>query len=147
MVVTTHGGMFHVKHSRVQIPLVTLGGFKGYPAEQTTINQLHNTKTESEELKMAREKMVTRTVEGTNVTVLGVNLETKATEERTFNVSGKYTDVEKLKKVAEKVGNSDTFKVVAVEKYEAFETLYGMSEVEFMEQARVLDPKTRKAVD
>lgn len=96
---------------------------------------------------MAREKMVTRTVEGTNVTVLGVNLETKATEERTFNVSGKYTDIEKLKKVAEKVGNSDTFKVVAVEKYEAFETLYGMSEVEFMEQARVLDPKTRKAVD
>lgn len=32
MVVTTYGGMFHVKHSRVQFPLVTLGGFKGYPA-------------------------------------------------------------------------------------------------------------------
>lgn len=95
---------------------------------------------------MAREKMVTRTVEGTHVTVLGVNLATEALEERQYNLSGVYKDAEKLKKVAEKVGNSDTFKVVSVKASETFETLYGMTEVEFMELARVLDPKTRKVL-
>lgn len=93
---------------------------------------------------MAREKMVTRTVEGTHVTVMGVNLTTESIEERQFNLSGVYKDAEKLKKVAEKIGNSEDFKVVSVKASETFETLYGMTEVEFMELARVLDPKTRK---
>lgn len=93
---------------------------------------------------MAREKMVTRTVEGTNVTVLGVNLETEALEERQFNLSGTYSDPAKLKKVAEKVGNTDTYKVVSVKSAETFETLYGMTEVEFMELARVLPPRGKK---
>ena len=47
---------------------------------------------------MAREKMVTRTVEGTHVTVLGVNLATEALEERQYNLSGVYKDAEKLKR-------------------------------------------------
>ena len=87
---------------------------------------------------MAREKMVTRSVIGTHATVMVVDITTGTTQIQELNVSGKYTEKEKVLKAVQKIAENDTQKVVAVQDFKAFNTLYGMPETMFMELAQPL---------
>ena len=93
---------------------------------------------------MAREKMVTRTIEFTHVTLLCMNTETCEVSRETEILTYVSNDPEELLKVAQKLYQTDTFKIVKVEEYETFERLFGMTEQVFMENAIELDPTTRK---
>ena len=93
---------------------------------------------------MARPAMVTRTMQTTKVTALCVNVETSETYEQDFILSGTYKDDKSLKKSLERVGNDDTHKVVHVKNTEVLETLYGMSEQDFIANAKKLPPRGQK---
>nr|DAT83925.1 MAG TPA: hypothetical protein [Caudoviricetes sp.] len=42
---------------------------------------------------------------------------------------------------------TDTFKVVAIQKMEVHEEMYGLKEIDFLKVAQKLDPATRKLLD
>ena len=96
---------------------------------------------------MARERMVTRTVVVTKCEVLCVDVNTVETTVNNYDLSGNYSTTDDALKVLKKVYETDTFKVVAIQKMTENEVLYGMSELDFIKQAKVLDPETRKAVE
>lgn len=94
---------------------------------------------------MAREKMVTRTIEGTNATYTALNIETNEVVFGTAILQGKYTDCnEALKQLKKDEVAGQSIIIVTVTSVETFERLFGMSESLFMEQAKELDPTTRK---
>lgn len=93
---------------------------------------------------MAREKMVTRTMDYTSATVLCMDTETCEVSRETMTLSGSFTDTEAILIPLQKRYQTDNFKLVKVEEIETFEKLYGMSEQTFMENAIELDPETRK---
>lgn len=95
---------------------------------------------------MARKRMVTRTIESTKVTVMALEVETAEVCNKTYNLSGIYDNDAKLLKAVQKVYDSDTIKNVHVVASERIETIYGMDENDFLAQAVVLDPTTRKPI-
>lgn len=58
-----------------------------------------------------------------------------------------YTDDNKLMKKIHELVDTDDVKAVHIVKKEEIETMYGMSEQDFINSAKVLDPQTRKAVE
>ena len=95
---------------------------------------------------MARERMVTRTIESTLVQYLGLNISTRETIEDVTEIAGIVPD-NKLLDVVKKDCETDTFKVVTITGTEKRERLFGMREQEFFENAIELDPITRKPID
>ena len=97
---------------------------------------------------MARQQMVTRTVDSTLVTALCVDITTQETLTNSYDISGKFADdekgSEKLLKATKKVAETDTIKVVSILSKENKETLMGMTEQEFMSLAKELPPRTKK---
>ncbi len=97
---------------------------------------------------MARQQMVTRTIDSTKVKALCVNVSTQETETKEFNISGKYADDEKgntkLLNATKSVAETEDSKVVAILEKEAQETLMGVTEQEFMAIAKVLPPRPVK---
>ena len=109
---------------------------------------------------MARRAIVTRTVSGTHVTVLGINVETAEPENRTYVLSGLYKvvdekdengtaikthfDEKKALKDVKKAYDTDEFKNVKIVDHQQVDKLYGMWEEDFIANAMELDPKTRK---
>ena len=78
--------------------------------------------------------MVTRTIHAVEVKVLGVNVDARETEERTFILTGRTQSADKmLKRVADMC--DEGFKPVTVLDTTDVETLYGMSEETFIEHA------------
>lgn len=57
-----------------------------------------------------------------------------------------YTDDNKLLKKVKDIVDTDDVKAVHIVKKEEIETMYGMSEQDFINSAKVLDPATRKAL-
>lgn len=106
---------------------------------------------------MARRAIVTRTVSGTQVTVLGLNVETAEPENRTYVLSGTYTkvaedktesfDEKKALKDVKKAYDTEDFKNVKIVDHQQVDKLYGMWEEDFIANAMVLDPQTRKPID
>lgn len=94
---------------------------------------------------MARIPMVTRTIQSTTATVLTVDVSTQKTEQATFVLPRTYESNDKALKVAKKMYETDTLKVVAILNLEVTEQLYGMTEAEFVELARVMDSRTATA--
>lgn len=92
---------------------------------------------------MARKPMVTRTIITTKVNVLCLNLETCEPFNKVVVLPRTYKDDKKLMKALENF-NTDTEKVVHVVDKEEVETLYGMSEQKFIDNAVILDKDTRK---
>lgn len=90
---------------------------------------------------MARTPQVTRTITTTQVTILGLNIQTAEPENKTFTVPRTYKDDEKLLKAVKAIGETDDFKIVSIADKQVNETLYGMSEQEFIENAHVLPPR------
>ena len=86
------------------------------------------------------EKMVTRTIEKSVVTFMLVNVETAAVSNEEHLLPGRM-DAETAMKYAKKHLESDAVKFVSVVSITTEETLYGMTEREFMTYAKILPPR------
>ena len=93
---------------------------------------------------MARKPQVTRTITTTVVSLFCVNTEDRSTFEQSLTLPRTYKDEQKLMKAVEKALEGEPIKAVAINSYEVKETLYGMSEEEFIQHARVLPPRGKK---
>ncbi len=96
---------------------------------------------------MARVPMVTRTIKGTRITVMCLNV----TEAEPFNETVEFPEVfknadEALKAVKARI-DTDEVKAVHIVGSEVFKTLYGMTEEEFLLNAKQLPPRGTKATE
>lgn len=96
---------------------------------------------------MARERMITRTVLATEVTALCLNIETAEPFNREVTLSGTFKDKKALEKAAKKLIDTDTVKCVSIVDCNEKETLYGMTEQQFIELANILPPRDAKTQD
>ncbi len=90
---------------------------------------------------MARVPMVTRTITATNAIVMCLNIEQGEPCNVTVTVPRTYKDEESLLKKIKPMVETDTIKAVHIVSTEQVETLYGMTEQDFMEHAKVLPPR------
>lgn len=88
--------------------------------------------------------MVTRTIPTTSVKIVCVNLNDRSVFEQNLTLPRTYKDENKLMKQIELVLKNEPIKAISIIGTEVHETLYGMSEQDFIKNATVLDPKTRK---
>lgn len=96
---------------------------------------------------MARTPMVTRTIQTTKVVALCVNISSAQTSEKEYVLPGTFKDDLHILKALAKLVNDDNNKVVHIIHAEVYETLYGMSENDFIANAKVLPPRTVKESD
>lgn len=96
---------------------------------------------------MARKPMVTRTIITTKVIVLCLDVNSAEPFNETVTLPRTYKDDKKLLKSVEEVINTDTVKAVHIVDKKEIETLYGMTEQDFINSAKVLDPATRKEAE
>lgn len=96
---------------------------------------------EKENKIMARKRMVTRTVEQTTAQVMTLDVTTAEVQVRTYDIGGKYSDDDLLKKL-QKLFQTDTLKLVHIESQTCKEVLLGMDEEDFIRLAKVLPPRT-----
>lgn len=96
---------------------------------------------------MARERMVTRTVELTVCEVMCMNIVTAEVSVRRFEVGGGITNQKDLLKYIQKHNETTTFKCVAITSTEAKEVLYGMPESRFIELAQIMPPRGTKGAE
>ena len=94
---------------------------------------------------MARERMVTRTINVTIVEAICMDITTVETSFRKLELTGETYDTSTALKALKKEYETDTFKVVAVNGLETIERMFGMKETDFIRLAVELDPETRKA--
>ena len=92
---------------------------------------------------MARERMVTRTVELTIAEVMTVDTTTAKVETIAYEIGGGLTEEKAILKAVKKLHETDTFKCVSVVSVTIKEILYGMSEIDFIKNAKVLPPRTK----
>lgn len=92
---------------------------------------------------MANKKMVTRTVISSVVTLMTVNLETAEVENKEIELSGQFKNEKQILCVLEKNQSllGETIKPVQVLDVKPNETIYGMSEQEFITLAKPMDKK------
>lgn len=92
---------------------------------------------------MARKPMVTRTLITTECTAACVSVSERRVFEKTFSVSGKTDKMgkDKLMKAIQSMCDEDT-KAVEIIRTEEKETLYGMTEEDFIQNATILPPRT-----
>ena len=93
---------------------------------------------------MARVPMVTRTITATKIIALCLNIETAEPFNKEVTISGTFKDEKSMMKAAEKLLNTETEKAVHIVSSEEIETLYGMTEQEFIQKAQVLPPREKK---
>ena len=85
---------------------------------------------------MARTRVVTRTIVGTEYTVMTVNTVAGAVGTTKYTLTGeKYTDDKALKKL-QKMYDTDTEKVVSITGKESVDCIYGMLESDFVKYAK-----------
>lgn len=87
---------------------------------------------------MARIPMVTRTIQTTTATVLCLNINEGEPFNKEVVLPRTYKDEKSMMKVVEKVINTEDVKAVHIVRAEVNETLYGMTEQEFISIAHVL---------
>ena len=95
---------------------------------------------------MARKPMVTRTITTTQVNVLCLDIVAGEPFNQQVTLPRTYKEDKKLMKAIEAVVNTENVKAVHVVAKEEVETLYGMSEQDFITNATILDPTTRKEI-
>ena len=92
---------------------------------------------------MARERMVTRTVFSTNYNVMVVNMESKSVESIAVTIPSGDTLTDKAREKAIRAMLPKGKMFVSITGETTSETLYGMTEAEFIRLARVLPPRTK----
>lgn len=90
---------------------------------------------------MARAPQVTRTIQTTHATVLCMDIEHREPCNKEVVLPRTYKDEDAMMKAVKKAIESDTIKPVQVVTYNVQETLYGMSEQDFIAHATVLPPR------
>lgn len=95
---------------------------------------------------MARPSMVTRTIKTTVATLMCLDVVAGEPLNMEVTLPATFKDEKALLKKAKEVVETDTIKAVHVVATKEVETLYGMSEQFFIENATILDPETRKAI-
>lgn len=93
---------------------------------------------------MARIPMVTRTIITTKATVLALDTVTAEAQNLTVTVPRTYKDDTALLKAVKAQAETDTLKMVSIVDKEEIETLYGMTEQEFITHAKVLPAREQK---
>lgn len=96
---------------------------------------------------MARKPMVTRTIITTKVNVLCMDLEFTEPCNKEVTLPRTYKTQDKLFKAVSDVINSDKLKAVQIVDSEEVETLYGMTEQDFIDNAMKLDNETRRPIE
>ena len=96
---------------------------------------------------MARARMVTRTVTGTEAEVKIVSINASEISTIKVTVSGEFTDNEKLLKAIKKQTETEDLKVLQIITTTKIDKCYGMLESEFIKLAKELDPETRKSLE
>ena len=96
---------------------------------------------------MARTRMVTRTITVTTIEAMCVDTSTAEITIKELELTGETFTEEKALKVLKKEYETDTLKVVAIQKMEVHEEMYGLKEIDFLKVAQKLDPATRKALE
>lgn len=94
---------------------------------------------------MARVPMVTRTIVITKVTVMCLNVVQGEPYTETVTVPRTYKDNNALLKVVKSNIETDELKAVHIVAKEEIETLYGMSEKDFIAHAQVLPKRGEKS--
>lgn len=92
---------------------------------------------------MARERMVTRTVELSIAEVMTLDTTNAKVETIAYEVGGGLTDEKAVLKAVKKLHETDTFKCVSVVSVTVKEILYGMPEIDFIKYAKVLPPRSK----
>ena len=87
---------------------------------------------------MARKPMITRTMKTTEAEILCMDLESTTPVYRTVVLPRTYKDERAVLKKAKEVLETETLKCVHCEEYETKETLYGMDEQTFIDNAEIL---------
>lgn len=95
---------------------------------------------------MARVPMVTRTITTTKVNVMCLDIETGEACNKSVVVPRNYKDNGKLIKKVKEVLETEILKPVHIVDKEEIETLYGMTEQEFIEHAEILPPRPQHIV-
>ena len=90
---------------------------------------------------MARERMVTRTVEVNTFEVMTVNVETADVQIREFKVGGEYDKKKDALTFLKKQYETETLKLVNITNHSVETVLYGMPERMFIELSEVLPPR------
>lgn len=90
---------------------------------------------------MARERMVTRTVEEAEVEVMYVQVSTQEVGKTTLKISATVGQEKALNYIHKNL-QTDDMKYVAIISYTVHEILYGMPEQEFIARAKILPPRT-----
>lgn len=93
---------------------------------------------------MAREIMVTRTITTTKANVLCLDVEAGEPFNETVEVARTYKDDEALLKAVKPLIETDAIKAVHIVDKEVVETLYGMPEQVFIENAKVMPSRKQK---
>lgn len=86
---------------------------------------------------MAR-NLITRTIKSTKVNALCLDIVTAEPFNQSFNLAGTYKDISKIKKALEKQFNNEEHVIAHIVSVEELNTLYGMSEQKFIENAEIL---------
>lgn len=90
---------------------------------------------------MARVAMVTRTIITTKANVMCLDVEQGEPFNKVVILPRTYKDENTMLKQVKKVVDTETVKAVHIVDSEVVETLYGMTEQEFIEHAEVLPPR------
>ena len=96
---------------------------------------------------MARTRMVTRTINVTVVEAMCVDTQSAEVTVKSLELTGETFTDEKALKALKKEYETDTFKVVVIQKMEVHEEMYGLKEIDFLKVAQKLDPATRKLLE
>lgn len=86
---------------------------------------------------MAR-NLITRTIKSTKVNALCLDIVSAEPFNQSFNLAGTYKDAAKIKKALEKQFNNEEHVIAHIVSVEELNTLYGMSEQKFIENAEIL---------
>ena len=96
---------------------------------------------------MARVPMVTRTIVAQKANVMCLDVQAGEPFNKSVTVPRTYNDNEALLKKVKPLIETDTVKAVHIVDTEEIETLYGMTEQEFIQYAKVLPPRNGKNSD
>lgn len=91
--------------------------------------------------------MVTRTIVTTKVNVLCLDIQSSEPFNKEVTLPRTYKDEKKLLKKVEEVVNTDNVRAVRIVDKTEVKTLYGMTEQDFIDNATILDPATRKEAE
>lgn len=91
---------------------------------------------------MAREPMVTRTFKTTKVVAMCMNVVNCESINKEATLPRTYADEKKLMKATKAAIETNEIKVVQIVSTEEIETLYGMKEQDFINNAIILPPRT-----